>query len=199
MDSTDDQQFHFRFESAYRGPARLLGITPDSARVTVDDATFEARFGPWTVRTALSNVASTEVSGPYAVAKTIGPARLSFADRGLTFATNSERGVCIAFVEPVSGMDPFGMLRHPGLTVTVADPEALVAALAEPVARHEVVEEREEQAAEDELHTMTASELRDLADERGLQRVSSMKKADLVELLEADLGDDLVEEFGPDD
>lgn len=198
MNSTNDQQFAFRFDPRYRRAGRPLGVTPDSARVTVDDDGFEARFGPWTVRTDLTNIASTEITGPYAVAKTIGPAHLSFADRGLTFATNAERGVCIEFAEPVTGMDPFGVLRHPGLTVTVEDPEALMVALSDTVAHHEVEEEREEQAAEDELHTMTAAELRDLADERGLRRTSSMKKADLVDLLEAELGEDLVDELGPE-
>jgi len=39
--------------------------------------------------------------------------------------------VCICFREPVTGLDPTGRLRHPGLTVTVADVDGLVAALAE--------------------------------------------------------------------
>lgn len=86
----------------------------------------EVKFGPWRVRTPLTNVVGTETTGPYQWFKVIGPAHLSFADRGLTFATNGERGVCICFAEPVRGMDPMGALRHPGLTVTVADVEGLV-------------------------------------------------------------------------
>ena len=31
--------------------------------------------------------------------------------------------------EPVRGIEPTGLLRHPGLTVTVAQPELLVASL----------------------------------------------------------------------
>ena len=61
--------------------------------------------------------------------KTIGPAHLSLADRGLTFATNRDEGVCIRFHEPVKGIDPLGVLRHPALTVTVDDVDALVASL----------------------------------------------------------------------
>ncbi len=192
------QRFRFAFDSLYRWAAIPLGINPRTAWVRVEGETFEAHFGPWTVRTPLSNIADASVSGPYATAKTIGPAHLSFSDRGLTFATNRHRGVCVSFVEPVAGMDPFGALRHPGLTVTVDDPEGLVDALSGAVEHHEAVEERQEQAAEDELHTMTASELRDLADERGLRHVSSMKKAELVRLLEEDLGSDLVEELAPE-
>jgi hypothetical protein len=104
-------------------------VTPSTAWVEVGDEHIEARFGPWRAQTALANVADASVTGPYTVPKTIGPAHLSFADRGLTFATTSRRGVCISFRDPVAGIDPLGVIRHPGLTVTVADPEGLVDAL----------------------------------------------------------------------
>jgi hypothetical protein len=42
-----------------------------------------------------------------------------------------------------------------------------------------------EQELLDDIHSMTARELRDLADKRGLAHTSSMKKAELIELLEA--------------
>jgi hypothetical protein len=51
------------------------------------------------------------------------------ADRGITFATNNERGVCIRFFDPIAGIEPTGRVLHPGMTVTVADPDALVVAL----------------------------------------------------------------------
>jgi hypothetical protein len=35
----------------------------------------------------------------------------------------------VSFVEPVHAIEPTGVLRHPAATVTVADPEALAAAL----------------------------------------------------------------------
>ena len=66
------------------------------------------------------------MTGPYSVPKTLGPAHLSFRDRGLTFATTSRQGVCVEFHRPVTGIDPLGLIHHPGLTVTVAEPEALV-------------------------------------------------------------------------
>ena len=124
--------FTFRFTTAYRVLALPFGVTPATAAVEVDDETFHARFGPWRVRTPLTNVASAQVTGPYSLPKTVGPAHLSVKDRGLTFATNPDRGVCVLFREPVRGLDPTGRLRHPGLTVTVADVEELLAVLTAP-------------------------------------------------------------------
>jgi hypothetical protein len=47
----------------------------------------------------------------------------------LTFATNGERGVYVTFRRPIGGGEPTGRLRHPNLTLTVADCDALVEAL----------------------------------------------------------------------
>jgi hypothetical protein len=44
-------------------------------------------------------------------------------------ATNGERGLCIIFREPIPGIEPTGILRHPAITLTVADCEGLAAAL----------------------------------------------------------------------
>ena len=87
------------------------------------------RFGPWSMDVARDNIADVAVTGPYQFVKTAGPARLSFADRGVTFATNGDRGVCIALRSPVPAIEPIGVLRHPGITVTVADCEGLAEAL----------------------------------------------------------------------
>ena len=62
-------------------------------------------------------------------AQTAGPAHLGLSDRGLTFASNGERGVLISFHQPVPGIEPTGRLRHPELTVTVADVEGLASML----------------------------------------------------------------------
>ena len=122
-------EFDFAFEDRYRLPARVFGISPATARVVVTDDELHVRFGPWRLRTPRANVAGTELSSGYAFLRTAGPAHLSLSDRGVTFATNSERGLCISFVEPVRAIEPTGLLRHPGATVTVADPEALAATL----------------------------------------------------------------------
>ena len=121
--------FPFRFDPAYRRFARPFGVTPERAWVDLSEGEFEARYGPWRVRTPLSNIASAEVTGPYSFLKTAGPARLGITDRGLTFASNGDRGVCITFHAPVPGIDRSGRIRHPELTVTVLDVDGLVAAL----------------------------------------------------------------------
>ena len=118
-------RFPFRFDPRYRRAARPFGITPERAWVEVADGKLEARYGPWRVRTPLGNVIGAEVTGPYAFFKTAGPARLGITDRGLTFASNGERGVRIDFASPVRGIDPLGAIRHAELTVTVADVDEL--------------------------------------------------------------------------
>jgi hypothetical protein len=119
-------RFPFRFAPSYRRLARLFGVTPERAWVEVGAEELTARFGPWRVRTQLHNIASVEATGPYAFLKTAGPARLSITDRGLTFATNGDRGVCISFHSPVTGIDRAGRIRHPELTVTVLDVDGLL-------------------------------------------------------------------------
>jgi hypothetical protein len=118
-------RFHFAFGPAYRLPARAFGISPATAWVEVGDDTLDARFGPWRVSTPLANVGDVAVTGPYAFWKTAGPARLAITDRGLTFATNGDRGVLISFHKPVRGLDPLGIVRHPELTVTVREVDRL--------------------------------------------------------------------------
>jgi hypothetical protein len=123
------ERFGFAFAPAYRAPALVFGITPATAWVEVGDEELEARFGLWRVSTPLANITDIAVTGPYAFWKTAGPARLAITDRGLTFATNGERGVLISFRSPVRGLDPLGIFRHPELTVTVADVDRLAAML----------------------------------------------------------------------
>jgi hypothetical protein len=109
--------------------SRPFGVTPTTSWVQIDDERLDVRFGPWRVSTRVDNVAGAELAGPYSWWKVAGPARWSFADHSLTFATRTDRGVEITFDEPVTGLDPFQIAHHPSLTVTVADPEALVRAL----------------------------------------------------------------------
>ena len=92
-----------------------FGVTPLTTYVEVDRdrGSFVARFGPWIVQTPLANVGAVHRTGGYSALKTIGPARLSFADRGLTFATNDADGVCVAFREPITGIDPAGCCAIP--------------------------------------------------------------------------------------
>ncbi len=122
------ERFEFDFDPRYRRLLSVLGITPRTAHVTLGDGRLSARFGRWAVETPLDNLSGAELTGPYKAYKVIGP-HLSLADRGLTFGTNTTRGACITFRRPVRGMDPIGLLRHPGLTVTVREPERLVQAV----------------------------------------------------------------------
>ena len=119
-------RFPFRFDPTYRRVARLFGVTPERACVALSEDELEARYGPWRLRTPTSNIAAAEVTGPYAFLKTAGPPRLGITDRGLTFASNGDRGVCISFHSPVPGV---GRIRHPELTVTVLDVDGLMEAL----------------------------------------------------------------------
>lgn len=125
----NSQRFEFRFVRSYRLAALPFGVTPSGCAVAVDDERLRVRFGLWRAETPLDNIAEVTITGPYAFVKTAGPAHLSLADRGLTFASNGDRGVCIAFDRPITGIDPLGVIRHPSLTVTVADCDALAAAL----------------------------------------------------------------------
>jgi len=101
----------------------------EAPRARLDERVLLACFGRWMVRTPLANVTSVGLTGPYSFWKTAGPARLAVTDRGLTFATNGERGVLISFAKPVWGLDRLGLIRHPALTVTVEDPERLMQVL----------------------------------------------------------------------
>jgi hypothetical protein len=118
---SDVERFGFAFSPAYRRAARAFGVTPETAWVDVSEEDLDVRFGRWRLSTPLANVSEVAVTGPYSFWKAAGPARLAITDRGLTFATNGEHGVLISFRTPVRGLDPFGVLRHPELTVTVAE------------------------------------------------------------------------------
>ncbi|MBK9178742.1 MAG: hypothetical protein IPM45_04070 [Acidimicrobiales bacterium] len=122
------RQFDFAFDGRTRPLLALIGVVPSTAHVTLDGARLVARFGPWSCETTVDNVVSVEVTGPYRAHRAIG-ARASFADRGLTFGSATAGGVCLCFREPVHGLDPFGAVAHPYLTVTVADREGFAAAV----------------------------------------------------------------------
>jgi hypothetical protein len=126
-------RFYVRFDWRHRLAAAVFGVTQGNAFVELtpdsNGGSLHASFGFWQLKTPLRNVAAVERSGSYSILKTIGPARLSFSDRGITFAGNDEAGVCIRFAHPVPAIDPLGLVLHPGLTVTVEDGDALVAAI----------------------------------------------------------------------
>lgn len=122
-------RFDFAFDPVLVPAAAAFGVTRRTAAVELDDLHLTVRFGPWRLLTAVTNVESAELTGPYSWWKVAGPPHLSFADKGVTFATSTKRGVCLKFRRPVPALLPTGVLKHPGATITVADPEALIDAL----------------------------------------------------------------------
>jgi hypothetical protein len=122
-------RFDFEFDSRLGKVDRLLGVRPDNTFIEVADGRVTIQFGPWRVETTKDNIVSAETTGPYAWWKVAGPPHVSLRDRGLTMATTTDKGVCLRFRNAVKGIEPTGVLRHPGLTVTPSDPERLVEAL----------------------------------------------------------------------
>ncbi|MFN3214984.1 MAG: hypothetical protein ACE367_00635 [Acidimicrobiales bacterium] len=104
-----------------------FGVRPGKDGVWLtDDDRFVATYGLLRLETTLDNVVGGHVTEGYRWYTAVG-ARLSFADDGLTFGTNRDRGVCVHFAEPVPRV--IGMKPHSALTVTVADCEGLVEAI----------------------------------------------------------------------
>jgi hypothetical protein len=127
--SSSEQRFAFRFSTAYRVAGAPFGITPGNCSAVIDGGQLRVRFGPWRLSSTVDNIAEIAVTGPYGFLKTAGPARLAVSDRGLTFASNADRGVLLTFRRRVPGIEPTGLLRHPELTLTVADVDGFVDSL----------------------------------------------------------------------
>ena len=120
---------HFGYDIDRRYLPVLLPflVRPSKDGVTLtDESSFIATFGLLRVVTPLSNVVGAHLTQNYRWWTAVG-ARLSRADDGLTFGTNSRSGVCIHFEQKV----PSRLRRsgHSALTVTVADLEGLIMAL----------------------------------------------------------------------
>jgi hypothetical protein len=125
MTQSSTRDFPFRFNPSFRLAELAFGITERNSMITVTDDLLRVRFGPWRISTPVANIRGVSITGPYLFVKTAGPARLTFRDRGLTFATNNDRGVLLEFLEPIPGIEPTRRLRHPNLTVTPADCDGL--------------------------------------------------------------------------
>lgn len=117
--------FRFAFDPRFAPLLRLGGITPGRAWLRLDDRELVVRFGLLTLTTPRSNLRAAQVTGPHRPVRAIG-VRMSLADRGLTFGTSVERTTCIEFVQPVR-VRPLDITGHPGLTVSVEDPDGLAA------------------------------------------------------------------------
>ena len=122
-------QFGFAIETKYAPFLLTFGVTRDAAWLRIDDGEIEVRFGLFKLSTPLANITGYQISGDYRAYRAIG-IRGSLVDKGVTFGSNTKRGLCVTFAEPVSVKPGIGP-KHPGMTVTVEDIEGLAAALEE--------------------------------------------------------------------
>ena len=120
-------RFAFRFEPLLLPFATLATVLPGTAHVDVDEDQVAIRFGLWRMAFDRADVVDVETTGDFWLPKVAGPPHVSLADRGITFATNRQRGTCIRLARPRPG--PYPLLQHPAVTVTVDEPEAFEAAL----------------------------------------------------------------------
>lgn len=116
--------FPFAFEPGYVRWLRLAGLHPGNCRVVVGDDCLLVEFGRWRLDTPLANIECLRVTGDYRWYRALG-LRGSFADGGVTFGTNTHRGLCVLFRDPVPPVSPLLRRRHPGMTVTVDDIDGL--------------------------------------------------------------------------
>lgn len=117
-------RFAFVDDTRFRPLLVAFGVTRGRADVSVDDH-LRVRFGFFSFTTPVSNIAGVKTTGPYRWYRSVG-IRMSLTDRGLTFGTTDAGGVCVLFHEPVRGIGPFRLVRHPGITLTVDDPDSFV-------------------------------------------------------------------------
>lgn len=124
-----ERDFAFEFQDHYRPLTLMFGATSRNSKVRLSAAgRLSARFGFVRLETHVNNISGIERSGDYQWWKAIG-VRASLSDRGLTFGSSTRQGVCLKFVEPVKPTPSIPGWRHPGLTLTLADPDGFIAAL----------------------------------------------------------------------
>lgn len=126
----DRRHFRFVFPFPASVAAAAVGATPLTSGVELVEGRIGIRYGPWSLRTPLENVAGAEVVSPPAWDRWVGPPRLSLPEWGVVFASAPGRRARLRLHQPVGALLPGGWLRHPSLEVTVEDPEGLVQALA---------------------------------------------------------------------
>ncbi|QWC84514.1 hypothetical protein KLP28_13195 [Nocardioidaceae bacterium] len=118
--------YDFRFSPVYLAAGLPFGITPMTSGVVLDGEGLRVRYGPWRLRTPLANITGATLTGDFAFLKTAGPPHLSFSDRGVSFTPNGDRAVCLTFRDPVAGIDPTRVIKHPGATLGIRDVEGFV-------------------------------------------------------------------------
>ena len=119
------QRFPIRLGRRSRPLLLLFGVRAGNAYVDLDGE-LDARFGFYRLHTALTNLASWRIEGPWLWITAIG-VRMSLRHRDVTFGGSHRGGARIDFKERVR----FGVFRIPALYVTVEGLEGLAAALSE--------------------------------------------------------------------
>ena len=127
---SEEQFFPYRRDRRWTPLFAALRVG-DTDGVTVSADRVTATFGRVSVNTDRTNVVGTTITGPHRWWTAVG-LRLSFADDGITFGTNHERGLCIEFAERIPKV--IGFKDHSALWVSVADVDGLAEALAEATA-----------------------------------------------------------------
>jgi hypothetical protein len=123
-----DRWFGYAIDKRFLPVLLPFGLRSSKDGVTLTDSgDVNLSFGVLSLRTRMDNIEGAHITRGYRWWTAIGP-RLSFADDGLTFGTNADAGVCMHFRERVPSV--LRRKGHSALTVTVADLEGLVAALA---------------------------------------------------------------------
>ena len=122
------QFFPYRFDNRWAPLFRLLGVDDSQGVEVTIDGLLRATYGRSRIETTIDNVDYTLVTGPHRWYTAVG-LRLSLArdDDGVTFGTNHESGLCIAFIDKVPKV--LGLADHSTLWVSVADPAGLAAAI----------------------------------------------------------------------
>jgi hypothetical protein len=103
----------------------IFGATPDTAWAAVDETSFSARFGRFSVSTPLANVVRWRIEGPWRWITAIG-VRMSVRHRDVSFAGSPRGGVRLDFRERIK----WTVFRVPAFYVGVEDLEGFAAAIA---------------------------------------------------------------------
>ncbi|MGB5211597.1 MAG: hypothetical protein WBO47_03650 [Gammaproteobacteria bacterium] len=120
------QHFPYKFDKRWTALFFALGVSEDDGVDISDNGELVATYGRVKVKTTLDNIDHTLITGPHRWYTAVG-LRLSFVDDGLTFGTNHQKGLSIAFVHKVPRV--IGFRKHSMLWVSVADPEGLAEAI----------------------------------------------------------------------
>jgi hypothetical protein len=119
------KHFPYEFDNRWKPLFAALGVSKRDG-ITVTETELIATYGRVKVRTPLTNIKRTEITGPHRWYTAVG-LRLSFVDDSITFGTNHKLGLNINFNEKVPKV--VGLNDHSMLWASVADPEGLAAAI----------------------------------------------------------------------